>query len=149
MKISSSSYRHLCEEIVWTITHERIDGSWWNFVWWSVLGSKCFTRFIAFKIKHTICDKLGCDLYLRGVNVLVIFQSYSLTFDSFFPSDELMCNLFSEISSDSDSAQKIPLESVGTKCLTAIWNFLKRYRQLELGLILQCVILFSCKNLYA
>ena len=54
----------------------------------SCLGSKCFTRFIAFKIKHTICDKLGCDLYLRGVNVLVkLINAYHAemngkTFDS-------------------------------------------------------------------
>ena len=48
----------------------------------SCLGSKCLTRFIAFKIKHTICDKLGCDLYLRGVNVLVIIRKEEKERDS-------------------------------------------------------------------
>ena len=33
----SRSYRHLCEKIVWAITHERMDGSSWNFLWWSVM----------------------------------------------------------------------------------------------------------------
>ena len=33
----SRSYWRLCEKIVWTITHERIDGSCWNFLWGSVL----------------------------------------------------------------------------------------------------------------
>ena len=57
----------------------------------SCLGSKCFTRFIAFKIKHTICDKLGCDLYLRGVNVLVTEHAdyeYLCSSGLFVPSSE-------------------------------------------------------------
>ena len=33
----SRSYRHLCEKIVLTITHERMDGFWWNFLWGSVI----------------------------------------------------------------------------------------------------------------
>ena len=33
----SRSYRHLCEKIVLTINHERIDGFWWNFLWGSVI----------------------------------------------------------------------------------------------------------------
>ena len=59
--------------------------------------------------------KMSCNISILFLNLLF-----------FFPSDELTCNLFSKISSDSDSAQKIPLESVGSKCLSAVWNFLKR-----------------------
>ena len=33
----SRSYWRLCKKIVLTITHERIDGSCWNFLWGSVL----------------------------------------------------------------------------------------------------------------
>ena len=44
----SRSYKHLCEKIVWAITLECLDWSWWNFLWWSVmLRTKHCTRFIA------------------------------------------------------------------------------------------------------
>ena len=41
----SRSYTVICENIVWAITHEQTNESWWSFVnWWVMLRGKIFDQ---------------------------------------------------------------------------------------------------------
>ena len=79
----SRSHTHLRKIIVLAITHERMIGSWWyldiyDWYCWDVkVDSNARSHLAAkhfWKYEMCICDKQARLTYLRGVNVLVIWN---------------------------------------------------------------------------
>jgi len=68
----SRSCRHLCEKIVLTITHERIDGSWWKFLWGSItLSVKALYQI------YCVVTRPSAACYARTQQVIFAYKSWT------------------------------------------------------------------------
>ena len=73
----SKPYWHLSKITVCAINPERIEGSWCNFVWWSVTLRGHFTRFIALCVAPGFTSARHL-LALRGLNTFAKVLSFPL-----------------------------------------------------------------------